>query len=1069
MVPGSRAGSVSIDESDGGVDDIDVSKEDLKEIMHGGDDGLKLLQEKFNSINEVVHRLKSSVTLGINGNENEINRRKAKFDSNYIPPMPPKTFLQFLFEAFKDTLLIILMVAGLVSLILGVTVEEEKSTAWIEGFAIFVSVIIVALVTAVNDYTKEQQFRGLQSKIEGEHTFTVIRGGESMSIFNGDIVVGDICQLKYGDMIPADGLLVQNNDLKIDESSLTGESDLVRKGDANPFILSGTKVMEGSGKMIVTAVGINSRSGQILKLLVSGADKAPKPVEAKIPETEDGMLLQAMQTEKKDNESGSKDEKSILQGKLTKLAVLIGWFGLGAGILTVVVTWIRFSIETYHVDKESFKNSHISDYLRAFITGVTVLVVAVPEGLPLAVTISLAFSVKKMLNDHNLVRHLDACETMGNATAICSDKTGTLTTNRMTVVQSYLGQQLYFVLDSGFEHDQIPESLRRIFAEGISYNSSYASKIEPGSREGELDRQMGNKTDCALLGFVDGPLKDHYNYYRGNVSEEEFIKVFTFNSSRKSMSTVVPIFDDQNEVTGYRIHCKGASEIVLSKCTSIIGSDGTTNPLSSKEIDNIVKNVVEPMADNGLRTICLAYKDFPKDTGQDWDDESSVVSELICLGITGIEDPVRPEVPDAIKVCQRAGVTVRMVTGDNVATARSIATKCGILTSTDEFLVMEGKQFNKRIRDENTGKVIQSKIDEIWPKLRVLARSSPEDKYNLVKGIIDSELSKTREIVAVTGDGTNDAPALKMADVGFAMGIAGTDVAKEASDIILTDDNFTSIVKAVKWGRNVYDSISKFLQFQLTVNFVAIFIAVIGALAHTESPLSATQLLWVNLIMDSFASLALATEPPTDDLLTRKPYGRTKPLISRTMAKNILLHGIYQIIVLLVLMEAGPKLFDIDPGFRNHGQPTVHFTIMFNTFVFMQLFNEINSRKVHGQRNVFEGIFNNWIFLVIWFGTVFVQVILVEFSGHAFRCKSLNAQQWMWCLLLGFTELLIGQVVATVPKTIFSKALFQLGRGSRPPPSNARHLWIRSVTRLRHQIRVVNAFRSTVEDRSLTA
>jgi Ca2+ transporting ATPase len=480
MATGSRSGSVSIDESDGHVVDFsDIPKEDLIEVMKGGEDGLQLLQEKFVSITEVVRRLHSSFSRGIEGNA--IKERMEAFGSNYIPPQPAKTFLEFLFDAFKDTLLIILMVAGLVSLILGVTVEEDKSTAWIEGFAIFVAVIIVALVTAVNDYTKEQQFRGLQNKIEGEHTFTVIRKGESSSIFNGDIVVGDICQLKYGDMIPADGLLVQNNDLRIDESSLTGESDLVKKGDANPFILSGTRVMEGSGKMVVTAVGINSRSGQILKLLVSGAGEvnaagaqppATKPTNG---DAEDGELLETDQT---DNESEDKEEKSILQAKLTKLAVLIGWFGLGAGILTVIVIWIRYSIETYHVDGESFQKKHVSEYLRAFITGVTVLVVAVPEGLPLAVTISLAFSVKKMLLDNNLVRHLDACETMGNATAICSDKTGTLTTNRMTVVQSYLARKLDHVLEADFNHEQIPETLRRTLVEGVSYNSSYASRIE---------------------------------------------------------------------------------------------------------------------------------------------------------------------------------------------------------------------------------------------------------------------------------------------------------------------------------------------------------------------------------------------------------------------------------------------------------------------------------------------------------------------------------------------------------------------------------------------------------------
>ena len=482
MSAGSRAGSVSIEESDGPgqIDFADISKEDLIELMKGGEDGLKLLREKFTSINEVVRRLHSSVARGIDGGQSEIEHRTAIYGSNYIPPQPPKTFLEFLFDAFKDTLLIILMIAGVVSLILGVTVEEDKSTAWIEGFAIFVAVIIVAFVTAINDYTKEQQFRGLQSKIEGEHTFSVIRRGESSSIFNGDIVVGDICQLKYGDMIPADGLLVQNNDLKIDESSLTGESDLVKKGDGNPFILSGTRVMEGSGKMIVTAVGINSRSGQILKLLVSGAGEVktngeePKALSPTNGDAEDGGLLETDQT---DNEGEDKEEKSILQAKLTKLAVLIGWFGLGAGIITVIVIWIRFSVETYS-DGQSFEKKHVSEYLRAFITGVTVLVVAVPEGLPLAVTISLAFSVKKMLHDHNLVRHLDACETMGNATAICSDKTGTLTTNRMTVVQSYLRRKIDYVLEAEFDYTKIPESLRRTLVEGISYNSSYASNIE---------------------------------------------------------------------------------------------------------------------------------------------------------------------------------------------------------------------------------------------------------------------------------------------------------------------------------------------------------------------------------------------------------------------------------------------------------------------------------------------------------------------------------------------------------------------------------------------------------------
>lgn len=358
--------------------------------------------------------------------------------------------------------------------------------------------------------------------------------------------------------------------------------------------------------------------------------------------------------------------------------------------------------------------------------------------------------------------------------------------------------------------------------------------------------------------------------------------------------------------------------------------------------ERLVKNVIEPMACNGLRTISIAYRDFVPgkaeinqvhiDNEPNWDDEDNLVNNLTCLCIVGIEDPVRPEVPEAIKKCQKAGITVRMVTGDNINTARSIALKCGILKPNEDFLILEGKEFNRRIRDSN-GEVQQHLLDKVWPKLRVLARSSPTDKYTLVKGIIDSKASESREVVAVTGDGTNDGPALKKADVGFAMGIAGTDVAKEASDIILTDDNFSSIVKAVMWGRNVYDSIAKFLQFQLTVNVVAVIVAFIGACAVQDSPLKAVQMLWVNLIMDTLASLALATEMPTPDLLLRRPYGRTKPLISRTMMKNILGQAFYQLGVIFTLLFAG-EYRPFSPS-RDLSISSIHFVkcSSFNVFV----------------------------------------------------------------------------------------------------------------------------------------
>jgi len=459
---------------------------------------------------------------------------------------------------------------------------------------------------------------------------------------------------------------------------------------------------------------------------------------------------------------------------------------------------------------------------------------------------------------------------------------------------------------------------------------------------------------------------------------------------------------------------------------------------------------------------------------------------MTCLCIVGIEDPVRPEVPEAIMKCQRAGITVRMVTGDNVQTARSIATKCGILKPGDDFLVLDGKEFNERIRKDKDSPVRQDLLDKVWPRLRVLARSSPQDKYNLVGGIIDSKLCRNRDVVAVTGDGTNDGPALKRADVGFAMGIAGTDVAKEASDIILTDDNFSSIVKAVMWGRNVYDSISKFLQFQLTVNVVAVLVAFSGACAVRESPLKAIQMLWVNLIMDTLASLALATELPTPDLLLRKPYGRTKPLISRTMMKNILGQSVYQMTIIFVILFAGEKMLDIDSGrFAGlHAPPSQHFTVIFNAFVMMTLFNEINARKIHGQRNVFEGLFSNYIFLGIWVTTFISQIILVEFGSLAFSTAGLTFDQWMWCMFCGVSTLLWGQIVTTIPTDKIPK-FFSAASATHEELQQfdssrkySRHsveeeeeagptgqiLWLRGLTRIQNQIRVVNAFKVGVLD-----
>ncbi|KRY72638.1 Plasma membrane calcium-transporting ATPase 3, partial [Trichinella pseudospiralis] len=1140
--------------------------EELRLLMdYRGTEARDKIVQDYGDMKELCRRLKTSPTHGLS-DPSDIERRRQIFGANYIPPQKPKAFLQLVWEALQDITLIILVAAAIISLGLSFYSpphdsefggdDSEQQASWIEGLAILVSVV------------------------EHEHKFSVIRNGEQTQIFVTDLVVGDICMVKYGDLIPTDGIIIQSNDLKVDESSLTGESDFIKKSvDTDPFllsgiisndvlsfsyfvsqhitsILSGTHVMEGSGKVVVTAVGLNSQTGIIMTLL--GAAKSVEEEEMKKRKKQgkknrknksfsvephdatqsllagtdlhnskvpgDGVLITDGEThhhgqanlkpdKKRDEQqqpqqqSYTKKERSVLQAKLTRLAIQIGYGGSFIAALTVIILILRFCIEEYGIKARPISVLDVQYFVKFIIIGVTVLVVAVPEGLPLAVTLALAYSVKKMMKDNNLVRHLDACETMGNATAICSDKTGTLTTNRMTVVRSYIGKSLYKEVP---KWDQLNENIRSLMLTCISVNSSYASQVVPGEK-GQLLKQLGNKTECGLLGFVMA-MGQSYQRVRDEVPEDRLVKVYTFNSVRKSMSTVIEKNDTQG---GYRLFSKGASEILLGKCKFILGADGTAQVFRQQDKDEMVRRVIEPMACDGLRTICLAYKDFvassPENNqiqyrGQiDWDDENSVVKDLTCIAIVGIQDPVRPEVPDAIKKCQRAGITVRMVTGDNVNTARSIAMQCGIIEPGSDFLILEGREFNARIRDQN-GEIRQELLDQVWPRLRVLARSSPTDKYTLVKGMIDSTYSANREVVAVTGDGTNDGPALKKADVGFAMGIAGTDVAKEASDIILTDDNFTSIVKAVMWGRNVYDSIAKFLQFQLTVNVVAVVVAFIGACAIEDSPLKAVQMLWVNLIMDTFAALALATEVPTEELLRRKPYGRTKALISRTMMKNIIGHSLYQLVVIFTLVFVGERIFDIDNGryAKLHAPPTQHFTIVFNTFVMLTLFNEINARKIHGQRNIFEGLLRNPIYYCILGGTFICQIFIVQFGGFFFSTAALTADQWLWCIFLGLGDLLWGQVVTSIPSKKLPKKLTAFSEGTEIPiifenpkgegdeddmdNRSGQILWLRGLTRLQTQviggqltehlipvplsktptdqaIRVVNAFRMGMERR----
>lgn len=1010
-------------------------------------------------------------------NTADLALREESFGKNYVPPPKPKGFLELMWDAFQDITIIVLTISGFISIILSSTVGDHPETGWVEGACIILAVVVVTIVTAMNDYQKEAQFRALNAVKEDEK-IKVIRNGQPAEVSKWSLVVGDIVRVDLGDIIPADGIVFDEKEIKMDESAMTGESDLLSKNAENPFLLSGTKVMEGVGKMLVICVGEHSQAGIIKSLIngnrpgaaTNGSDsKTKKSVE--IPEDQVYIEIETpknasvIEEERPKLEVEEEESQSPLEGKLYNLTVLIGKLGTLVALLVFVIMSIRFSIDTFGRDDKPWKSGYISDYLNFFIIAITVLVVAIPEGLPLAVTIALAYSVKKMLLDNNLVRHLDACETMGSATTICSDKTGTLTTNRMTVMQLWIGDQEFSSATAGV--GSLSDATKEALCVGIAVNSTaeiLAPKVENG-----LPEHTGNKTECALLQYIrDGGVE--YPDIRMN---NEVVHMLTFNSAKKRMSVVV-----RRTATTCRVYTKGATEVVLDLCQDMQRVDGSLEALDDAHKAKIGAEVIEKYASQAYRTLCLAYRDLdvPAEDTINWSDED-VETNLTCVAIVGIEDPVRPEVPGAIQQCYRAGITVRMVTGDNITTARSIASKCGITQPGDGSLVMDGQTFRNRVLDAH-GSIIQSEFDKIWPMLRVLARSSPKDKYTLVSGLMQSNVAPHGpQVVAVTGDGTNDAPALKKANVGFAMGISGTAVAKDASDIILMDDNFNSIVSAIKWGRNVYDSIAKFLQFQLTVNVVAISLAFIGAVVLEQSPLSAVQMLWVNLIMDSFASLALATEEPTPALLERKPYPKTEPLISKKMSKHIIGQSIYQLALLLAIVFEGEKWFNISSGRlpdlpeEIEDDPTVHMTIVFNTFVWAQLFNELNCRKIHDEINIFAGITKNRVFMYVCVLQVAMQYVMVQHTGDWFKCKPLNLEQWLASIAMGFGSLPLGLLlrlisVKNAPSWMAICREVDTDEAGRMNPGRGQELWVRGFARLRAQLRVVKAFRKGLQHKA---
>ncbi|CAI0406350.1 unnamed protein product [Linum tenue] len=612
--------------------------------------------------------------------------------------------------------------------------------------------------------------------------------------------------------------------------------------------------------------------------------------------------------------------------------------------------------------------------LEYFAIAVTIVVVAVPEGLPLAVTLSLAFAMKKMMNDKALVRHLAACETMGSATTICSDKTGTLTTNHMTVVKSCICMSVREV------KSELHDSALKLLLQSI-FNNTGGEVVM--SKEGKREI-LGTPTEAAILEFGLSLGGD----FQAEREAVKLVKLEPFNSTKKRMGAVVELPVEGGRL---RAHSKGASEIVLASCEKVINSKGEVVALDDSSL-KFLQATIDQFASEALRTLCLAYKEVQ---GGFSPNDLIPESGYTCIGIVGIKDPVRPGVKESVAVCHAAGIAVRMVTGDNINTAKAIARECGILTS--DGVAIEGPVFREKS---------QAELLELIPKIQVMARSSPLDKHTLVKHL----RTTFDDVVAVTGDGTNDAPALHEADIGLAMGIAGTEVAKESADVIILDDNFSTIVTVAKWGRSVYINIQKFVQFQLTVNVVALVVNFSSACMTGSAPLTAVQLLWVNMIMDTLGALALATEPPNNALMKRPPVGRKGHFITNVMWRNILGQSFYQFLIIWKLQASGKSMFELEGS----DSDLVLNTIIFNSFVFCQVFNEISSREMESI-NVFKGMLNNYVFVMVLVATVAFQIIIIEFLGTFANTTHLTSHQWGACVLIGFIGMPIAAILKLVP------------------------------------------------------
>ena len=857
-------------------------------------------------------------------NPEQVEKSRSTYGTNSFVRQSHESLAKRIWDASTEPMLVMLIFAAIITLAVNITrYFTGGEYNFLECVGIFAAIALSVVITIITEGKSAKAFEAL-NKINEDTLIKVIRNGEPQLITQKEIVVGDIIMIETGDKIVADGRLFSSNDLSVDESALTGESLPVKKdaefvcqkstpvAERANMLYSGCFVSAGNGQMLVTGVGNDTEFGQIAQEL-SSIEKTTTP----------------------------------LQEKLDKLGKQITVLGASAAAIVFAIEVLQF------VMNGQLNLDTVSD---AFITSIVLIVAAVPEGLPTIVAVSLALNIIKMSKENALVKKMIACETIGCVNIICSDKTGTLTENRMTVQKIYTGGEL---ID--------PEQLKdEMLLKNYCINSNANISEEDGSWS-----FIGNPTEGSLLAAAAKAGVDYQELRHA----ADIVRVFPFSSQNKDMSTIVR--ENGKEI----LYVKGNPEKIISLCTGISEEEKEKN-----------FHLMEEFQNKAGRLLAFAHKELE---GQYNDEEQDEVEQgLIYDGFVVISDPLSPDVYESIRNCRSAGIEVKMLTGDNIRTARAIANELHMLD--DDHIAVEAADIEKLTDEE---------LKEALKKIQVIARSTPLVKMRVVK-----LLKEQGNVVAVTGDGINDAPAIKHADVGIAMGIAGTDVTKEASDMVLLDDSFSTIIKAVQWGRGIYENFKRFIQFQLTVNVSSVVVVICSILAGFSAPFTALELLWINIIMDGPPALTLGLEPIRPDLLKHKPTRRNENIISKKMLLRIFVNGIF-ISVIFMLQH-----------FKNFlgAAPEEEATVLFTLFVLFQLFNAFNCRELD-DTPMFKNLLKNKLMLGVFLLVLILQGIITQFGAAVFETVPLSAAMWGKMLLTAFAVIILNEGIKAVKRLFVRK------------------------------------------------